>query len=119
MAPTIGFDRLLRRVRGLVEEAAIIRAAAVELPRVDLGDALAVCVAIREAEPDRFEHAALRWLARSASSAAAQPSRDVTTAATAFEGMAERPADALDTLRQDEAPRKRPAIRVRAWPGFR
>lgn len=74
MAPTIGFERLPRRVRGLVEETAIIRAAAAELPRVDLGDAFAVCVAIREAEPDRFEHAALRWLARSASSAAAQPS---------------------------------------------
>jgi len=41
----------------------IIRAAGAELPRVGLGDALAVCVAIREAEPHRFERAALRWLA--------------------------------------------------------
>ncbi len=42
----------------------LIRAAAAELPHVDLGDALAVCLAIREAEPERFERAALRWLAR-------------------------------------------------------
>ena len=42
----------------------LIRNAAAELPRVDLGDALAVCVAIRHAEPERFERAALRWLAR-------------------------------------------------------
>lgn len=37
----------------------LIRAAAAELPRVDLGDALAVCMAIRAAEPQRFERAAL------------------------------------------------------------
>ena len=43
---------------------AIIRSAAAELPQVNLGDALAVCVAIREAEPHRYERAALRWLAR-------------------------------------------------------
>jgi hypothetical protein len=43
---------------------AIIRSAAGELPHVDLGDALAVCIAIRKAEPHRFERAALRWLAR-------------------------------------------------------
>jgi hypothetical protein len=33
---------------------AIMRSAAGELPHVDLGDALAVCHAIRRAEPDRF-----------------------------------------------------------------
>ena len=42
----------------------IIRAAAAELPIVNLGDALSVCVAIARAEPARFERAALRWLAR-------------------------------------------------------
>ena len=42
----------------------LIRNAAAELPRVDLGDALAICVAISQAEPERFERAALRWLAR-------------------------------------------------------
>jgi hypothetical protein len=78
----------------------IIRAAAAELPSVDLGDALAVCVAIREAEPHRFERAALRWVARFCIERRDATLADVTTAASAFEGMAERPADALDTLRR-------------------
>jgi hypothetical protein len=38
--------------------------AAAELPHVDLGDALAVCVAIRGAEPHRYERAALDTLRR-------------------------------------------------------
>ena len=38
----------------------LIRNAARELPRVDLTDALAVCVVIRSAEPERFERATLR-----------------------------------------------------------
>jgi hypothetical protein len=42
----------------------LIHNAAGELPRVELVDALAVCAAIREAEPQRFERAAMRWLAR-------------------------------------------------------
>ena len=43
----------------------LIRNAAAELPRVDLSDAFAVCVVIRRAEQERFQRAALRWLARS------------------------------------------------------
>ena len=42
----------------------LIRNAAGELPQIELADALAVCLAIRDAEPERFERAALRWLAR-------------------------------------------------------
>ena len=42
----------------------IIRNAAGDLPHVGLADALTVCVAIQQAEPERFERAALRWLAR-------------------------------------------------------
>jgi hypothetical protein len=53
------FQRALR-----TGNLSLIRAAAVELPQVDLGDALAVCMAIRDAEPERFERTALRWLAR-------------------------------------------------------
>jgi hypothetical protein len=77
----------------------IIRSAA-ELPQVDLGDALAVCVAIREAEPHRFERAALRWLARFCVERRDATLADVTAAAWAFEHMAERPCAALDTLRR-------------------
>ena len=78
----------------------LIRAAAAELPQVDLGDALAVCVAIREAEPHRFERAALRWLARFCLERREATLADVATATGAFERMTEQPADALEILRR-------------------
>src|SRR5215212_8043768 len=78
----------------------VIRAAAAELPRVDLGDALAVCVAIREAEPERFERAALRWLARFCAERPDATVADVRAAATAFEHMPRDPAASLDALRR-------------------
>ncbi|HVF77443.1 MAG TPA: hypothetical protein VNA28_04020 [Solirubrobacteraceae bacterium] len=76
----------------------LIRAAAAELPQVDLVDALAVCVAIRDAEPQRFERAALRWLARYAVEKATGLA-DVRAATEAFSIMLQRPEDALGTLR--------------------
>jgi hypothetical protein len=39
-------------------------AAASELPRVPLPEALAICLLLRDKEPGRFELAALRWHAR-------------------------------------------------------
>jgi hypothetical protein len=77
----------------------LIRAAAAELPRVDLGDALAVCMAIRDAEPERFERAALRWLARYAVEKAASVA-DLRAAADAFSAMLSRPEGALIALQQ-------------------
>lgn len=77
----------------------IIRAAAAELPRVDLGDALSVCMAIRSAEPERFERAALRWLARYAVEKAASVA-EVRAAADAFAVMVQRPEDALVSLQR-------------------
>jgi hypothetical protein len=77
----------------------LIRAAAAELPRVDLADALAVCMAIRQAEPERFERAALRWLARYAVERAANVA-DVRAAADAFAVMVQRPEDALSALQR-------------------
>ena len=79
---------------------AIIRSAAAELPQVNLGDALAVCVAIREAEPHRYERAALRWLARFCVERPDATLAEVTAASWSFEHMAEQPAVALDTLRR-------------------
>jgi hypothetical protein len=78
----------------------VIRGAAAELPVVDLGDALAVCVAIREAEPHRFERAALRWLARFCVERREATLQEVQAAAWAFENMASEPTVALDTLRR-------------------
>jgi hypothetical protein len=78
----------------------LIRSAAAELPQVSLGDALIVCVAIRDAEPERFQRAALRWLARYCVERPAVTLAEVRAAAEAFERMAARPEDALETLQR-------------------
>lgn len=78
---------------------AVIRNAAAELPRVELGDALSVCMAIHDAEPDRFNRAALRWLARYAVEKA-RDADDVHRAAAAFTDMPNDPDASLATLRQ-------------------
>jgi hypothetical protein len=75
----------------------LIRNAAAELPRVDLADALAVCVAIRRAEPGRFERAALRWLARFCLERREATLAQVQAAARAFDNITDEPA-ALESL---------------------
>jgi hypothetical protein len=74
--------------------AALVIAAAQELPRVALDDALTICLVFRDGDPERYERAAVRWLGRFALEA-----RGVTVAAI------RRAADALDALpeRPDEA----------------
>ena len=62
-------------------------------------DALAVCVVIRRAEPDRFERAALRWLARFCVERREATLPEVQAAAWAFENLADEPA-ALATLQR-------------------
>ncbi len=76
----------------------LIRNAAAEIPRVDLGDALEVCAAIRRAEPERFERAALRWLARFCERRDATVAQ-VQAAAWAFDNLIDEPA-ALETLQR-------------------
>jgi hypothetical protein len=58
-SPYTRFRRALR-TRNLV----IIRAAAAELPRVGLDDALEVCLVVRDTQPERFDAAAVRWIGR-------------------------------------------------------
>jgi hypothetical protein len=78
----------------------LIRAAAAELAHVGLDDALHVCVAIRDAEPERFQRAALRWIARYCVERPAVTLAEVRAATEAFERMAQRPEDALATLQR-------------------
>ena len=78
----------------------LIRAAAAELAQISLGDALVVCVAIRDAKPEQFERAALRWIARYCAERPTVTLADVRAAAEAFEWMAARPEDALDALQR-------------------
>jgi hypothetical protein len=42
----------------------MVRAAAAELPRLQLADALAVCLVFLRDEPERYGRAAVRWHAR-------------------------------------------------------
>lgn len=76
----------------------LIRAAAAELPRVSLSDALEVCLLMRDHDDGRFERAAVRWLGRFALEA-----RDVTitaieTAAVALRLLPQRPEASMDIL---------------------
>ena len=54
----------LRRVLATRSSALMIRAAAAELPSVPLEDALDICLALLELEPDTFRRTATRWGSR-------------------------------------------------------
>src|SRR5579884_2779429 len=43
---------------------ALVTAAARELPRIALDDALRICLVLRGGDPERYERAAVRWLGR-------------------------------------------------------
>jgi hypothetical protein len=77
---------------------AIVRAAASELPRVELDDALRVCLIVREQDRDRYEQAAVRWLARFCLERPRASLNDVIEAAVAFERMAREPERGLEAL---------------------
>jgi len=54
-----------RLQRALASGNALVAwATASELPRVSLDDALALCLLLADEDPDRYEHAAVRWHAR-------------------------------------------------------
>lgn len=57
--PYVNFQRALK-----TGDLLLIRGAAAELPMVSLQDALDICLVVAEKEPELFERAALRWLAR-------------------------------------------------------
>jgi hypothetical protein len=54
----------LRRVLETRSSALLIRAAAAELPSVPLEDALDICLALLELEPDTYPRTAARWGSR-------------------------------------------------------
>jgi hypothetical protein len=79
---------------------ALVRAAAAELPRVDLGDALCVCVLLRDREPERFERAAVRWLGRFCVERPDATIDEVQRAAGALRALGSNPEDALAVLQE-------------------
>jgi hypothetical protein len=68
----------------------IIRAAAAELPRIGLADALAICLALRGAEPAIYDRAVVRWLGRFALERPGVTLAELRCAMAAFERL---PAD--------------------------
>jgi hypothetical protein len=74
----------------------IIRAAAAELPRIGLRDALQICLVVRGIDPDRFERAAVRWLGRFALEARGVTIDAIQTAAAALDAMPDQPERAME-----------------------
>ena len=58
-SPYARFKRAL-----LTGNLAVVHAAAAELPAVDLADALSICLLMSARDDERYERAAVRWLAR-------------------------------------------------------
>jgi hypothetical protein len=75
-----------------------IRAAAAELPRIGLRDALEICLLVRDGAGTRFERAAVRWLGRFALEARGVTIDAIQTAAAALETMPDQPERSMATL---------------------
>lgn len=76
----------------------LIRAAAAELPRVALPDALEVCLLMRDHDQPGFERAAVRWLGRFALEASEVTIEVLERAAAALRVMPQRPDAAMEVL---------------------
>jgi hypothetical protein len=88
------FQRALRR-----RDLLAVRGLAGELPRLSLGDALAVLLLIRDVEPARYERAALRWHARVVEERPALGLRDAARLLAALADLAPPSPSALEALR--------------------
>jgi hypothetical protein len=76
----------------------LIRAAAAELPRIGLRDALEICLVMRDKKDHRFERAAVRWIARFALEARDVTLEAIQTAVAALNAMPDQPERAMATL---------------------
>jgi hypothetical protein len=92
-SPYARFQRALR-----IGRLSLVRAAAAELPRVELDDALSICLLISEQDTDRFERAAVRWLARLSLEVPTVRIEDLRAGLVAFEALPENPLGARRAL---------------------
>src|SRR3954452_3385772 len=92
-SPYARFKRAL-----LTGNIALVHAAAAELPAVDLADALSICLLMSARDDDRFERAAVRWLARVALERPAVGLGDLRDGLIAFEAMPYNPEAARSSL---------------------
>lgn len=77
-------------------DLARIRALAAAMPRINLQDALRICLLMRE--QDGYERAAVRWLGRFALEARSATIEDVQAAAAALDALPDRPDSAMERL---------------------
>jgi hypothetical protein len=80
--------------------AMLVLAAARELPRVALDDALRICLVLRGGDPDRYERAAVRWLGRFALEARGVTIDDLREAADALDALPAMAAEAMERLQR-------------------
>ena len=78
----------------------VIRAAAAELPAINLEDALSVCLLLAQQEPRHFERAALRWIGRYCLERRDLAIDDVCVVAEAFARLRDGDEGAEATLRR-------------------
>ena len=78
----------------------LVIAAARELPRIGLEDALRICLLIRGGDPDRYERAAVRWLGRFALEARHVTIDALRQAADALDALPDRPTDGMERLQR-------------------
>jgi hypothetical protein len=78
----------------------LVLAAARELPRIALDDALRICLVLRDGDPARYERAAVRWLGRFALEAHNVTIEALRTGADALHALRERPAEAMEQLQR-------------------
>ncbi len=76
----------------------LVTAAALELPRVALDDALQICLVLRGSDPQRYERAAVRWLGRFALEARGVTIADLRSAAAALAVLPQQPPEAMERL---------------------
>jgi hypothetical protein len=88
-----------RRALGTGNELLVL-AAARELPRIGLDDALRICIVLRDGDPDRYDRACVRWLGRFALEARGATIDDIRAAADALDALPERPDDAMERLQR-------------------
>lgn len=79
---------------------ALVTAAARELPRIALDDALRICLVLRGGDPARYERAAVRWLGRFALEARDVTIEDLRLAAEALDTLPRRAAEAMERLQR-------------------
>ena len=94
-SPYARFQRALR-----IGRLSLVRAAAAELPRVELDDALSICLLISEQDAERFERAAVRWLARLSLEVPTVRIEDLRAGLIAFEALPENPLGSRHALEE-------------------